>query len=51
MTVHVSQQPLKKMQRYTLNDDVTLKIVSHLDLSSILSFSRVSALVAILLGL
>ncbi|KAF9643606.1 hypothetical protein BDM02DRAFT_3191403 [Thelephora ganbajun] len=28
------------MQEYTLNDDITLKVVSHLDLSTILSLSR-----------
>ena len=32
------------MQRYALNDDVTHKIVPYLDLSSILSFSKVSAI-------
>ena len=36
-------RPSDRMMRYTLNDDVTLKIASYLDLSSILWYSRVSA--------
>lgn len=36
------------MQGYILSDDIALKIVTHLDLCTILSLSRVSALVTAL---
>ena len=39
---------LKRMQGYILSDDIALKIVTHLDLCTILSLSRVSALVTAL---
>lgn len=41
---------LKRMQGYILSDDIALKIVTHLDLCTILSLSRVSALVTALVN-